>query len=102
MKEKSTKPGGSGQILLGILIGLALPVLGTAVILLVRPELKDIQSLQYDVIKQINVQIVTLGMIMNAALFFLFLRWGRELISRGIVFASVFLLVLIFIYRFLW
>lgn len=87
---------------LGLLIGLFMPLLGIAIIMEARPELIGIQRIsEEDLIKQINVQIITLGMIINAALFFLFLRFEKEDISRGILFVSVIYLVGIFIYRFL-
>lgn len=84
------------------MIGLFMPLLGVAIILEARPELLGIQRLsEEELIKQINVQIITLGMIINAALFFLFLRFEKEDVSRGILFVSVIYLVGIFIYRFL-
>lgn len=87
---------------LGLLIGLFMPLLGIAIIMEARPELIGIQRIsEEDLIKQINVQIITLGMIINAALFFVFLRFEKEDISRGILFVSVIYLVGIFIYRFL-
>ena len=87
---------------LGLLIGLFMPLLGIAVITEARPELIGIQLIsEEDLIKQVNVQIITMGMIINAALFFIFLRFEKEDISRGILFISVIYLVGIFIYRFL-
>lgn len=92
----------SPQWWLGLMIGLFMPLLGIAIILEARPELLGIQRLsEEELIKQINVQIITLGMIINAALFFLFLRFEKEDVSRGILFVSVIYLVGIFIYRFL-
>ncbi len=88
--------------MLGLLIGLITPLFGIALILEARPELLGIQSISEDeLIKQINVQIITLGMMINAGLFFIFLRFDKEDISRGILFISVIYLLGIFIYRFL-
>jgi hypothetical protein len=87
---------------LGLLIGIFMPLIGIAIIMEARPELIGIQRIsEEELIKQINVQIITLGMIINAALFFVFLRFQKEDISRGILFVSVIYLVGIFIYRFL-
>jgi uncharacterized membrane protein len=87
---------------LGTLIGLLMPLFGIAIILEARPELLGIQRIsEQELIKQINVQIITLGMIINAALFFVFLRFQKEEVSRGILFVSVIYLIGIFIYRFL-
>lgn len=89
------------QIVLGIFIGLAMPALGVMLMLTLRPELQSIQQFEDEIVKQVNVQLITLGMIINAGLFFLFMRFNREAISRGILVASVSLLILIFVYRFL-
>ncbi len=92
----------SPQWLMGLLIGLITPLFGIALILEARPELLGIQNIsEEELIKQINVQIITLGMIINAALFFIFLRFQKEDLSRGILFVSVLYLIGIFIYRFL-
>lgn len=66
-----------------------------------RPELAGIQHFDSDIVKMVNVQIITLGMLINAALFFVFMHFHKESISRGILLISVLELVLIFIYRFL-
>lgn len=91
----------SPQWLLGLVIGLLMPLLGVLLMLELRPELVGIQRFEGDVIKQVNVQIITLGMLINAGLFFLTLRFDKEEIGRGILAISVVYLVVIFIYRFM-
>lgn len=91
----------SPQWLLGLVVGLLMPLLGVLLMLELRPELVGIQRFEGDVIKQVNVQIITLGMLINAGLFFLTLRFDKEEIGRGILSISVVYLVVIFIYRFL-
>lgn len=86
---------------LGLFIGLVMPLLGVYLMLEARPELIGIQRFEGEIIKQINVQIITLGMIINAGMFFIFLKLDKEEISRGILIMSVVYLVAIFIYRFL-
>lgn len=87
---------------LGLLIGLVTPLFGIALILEARPELLGIQRFsEEELIRQVNVQIITLGLLINAALFFLFLRFHKEDVSRGILNVSVIYLLGIFIYRFL-
>jgi len=83
------------------LLGLVVPMLGVMIMLEVRPELMGIQRYDSDIVKQINVKIITFGMILNAALFFVILRFQKEEMSQGILFASVAYLIIIFIYRFL-
>lgn len=91
----------SPQWLLGLVIGLLMPMLGVLLMLESRPELVGIQRFEGDIIKQVNVQIITLGMIINAGLFFLSLKFDKEEIGRGILSISVVYLVVIFIYRFM-
>lgn len=91
----------SPQWILGLLIGGAMPIIGIYLITTVRPELLGMQRFDNELVKQMNVQIITLGMIINAGLFFAFLRFEKEDIGRGILAISVLYLVLIFIYRFL-
>lgn len=86
---------------LGLLLGLVMPLLGIGLVMEARPELLALRQFEDEVVKQVNVQIITLGMIINAALFFLFLRLDKEEVSRGILFISVLYLLAIFIYRFL-
>lgn len=89
------------QLATGIVLGLLMPALGTWLMLNLRPELAGIQEYNHDVVKSVNVRIITLGMIINAALFFVFIRFKREGISQGILVISVAELVAVFIYRFL-
>lgn len=86
---------------LGILIGLIMPLFGIYLMVEARPELLGIQRFEGVIVKQVNVQIITLGMIINAGLFFLFLRLDKEDASQGILSTSVLYLIAIFIYRFL-
>ena len=77
-----------------------MPALGVVLMLVLRPELQSIQQFEAEIVKQVNVQLITLGMIINAGLFFLFMRFNQEAISRGILLASLALLIGIFVYRF--
>jgi formate-dependent nitrite reductase membrane component NrfD len=89
------------QLLLGIIIGLLMPLLGVYLMLDTRPELVGIQKFEGDIVKQVNVKIITLGMIINAGLFFVALQLNKEEAGRGILMSSVLYLIGIFIYRFL-
>ena len=88
-------------LLLGVLLGLVIPVLGIFIMLSARPELQALREFEHEVVRQVNVQLITFGMLMNAALFFVFMRFEREQIARGILASSLAVLVLIFIYSFL-
>ncbi len=91
----------SPQWIIGLLIGFVMPLMGILLILEARPELVGLQRFEGDIVKHVNTQIITLGIIINAALFFIGLRLDKEEGCRGILFASVVYLVMIFVYRFL-
>lgn len=91
----------SRQWLFGFVIGILTPVLGIFLVLNARPELLGIQEMNSDIVKVINTQIITLGMIINAGLFFACLKFDKEEVSKGVLFTTVIYLVLIFVYRFL-
>lgn len=89
------------QLIAGIFLGLLMPLLGIWIMIALRPELAGIQRFDSEIVKMVNVQIITLGMLINTALFFVFIHFHKEQVSRGILLISVLELVLIFIYRFL-
>ena len=90
------------ELALGWLLGAALPPLAFWLILQARPELQGLQRYEeIALVKHINVELITMGMILNAALFFTFLRFNREAVSRGILIASLMWLLAALIYKFL-
>ena len=91
----------SPQWILGLIIGIVMPVFGIALMMQAHPDLVGIQRFDAEIVKQVNVQVITLGMIINAGLFFVFLKLHKEDVGQGILFVSVIYLILIFIYRFL-
>lgn len=88
-------------LFIGLIIGLLMPVFGVFLVMEFRPELIGVQRFDANIVKSINTQIITLGMILNAGLFFLFLKFDKEKIGQGILVISVLYLILIFVYRFL-
>ena len=86
---------------IGILLGLTLPFLSLYLIFVLRPELLGVQRFNYEVIKQLNLGLLTFGMLLNAACFFLVLRFDREKMGNGILQATVLLLLAMVIYKFL-
>jgi uncharacterized membrane protein YozB (DUF420 family) len=87
--------------IIGFVLGLLLPILSLFLIFLVRPELLGVQRFNYEVIKQLNVGLLTFGMLLNAACFFLVLRFNKERMGNGILQSTVLLLFLMVIYKFL-
>ena len=90
------------EIILGVFLGLVMPIGGYFLVLEFRPELKGLRNFSSEVlVKEINVELLTMGIIINAALFFLCLRFDKEQISRGILISSAIGMLGVFIYRFL-
>lgn len=89
------------SLLLGLASGLFLPVLALWLLFQLRPELMGIQKFDYEVVRQLNAQLLSLGLLLNGVAFFIALRFERESFGRGILMASVLALIVVFIYRFL-
>jgi hypothetical protein len=89
------------QLIVGMLTGLVIPPVALWLIFSFRPELLAVQSFDETVIKVINVQLISLGILLNAAAFFLYLRLDKEAMGRGVLIITVAYLIAIFIYRFL-
>lgn len=90
-----------GQQLIGFLLGLLLPLLSLYLIFVFRPEFLGVQKFNYEVVKQLNMGLVTFGMLLNAALFFLLIRLDKDRVSNGLLQATILLLLLMVIYKFL-
>jgi uncharacterized membrane protein YozB (DUF420 family) len=86
---------------LGLLLGLFMPLLSLYLIFVFRPEYLGVQKFNYEVIKQLNIGLLTFGMLLNAACFFLLLRFEKERLGNGILQATVLLLLLMVIYKFM-
>ncbi|GCD76899.1 hypothetical protein JCM31826_03810 [Thermaurantimonas aggregans] len=86
----------------GILIALIAPV-GSLVLLFFKyPVLLSGESnLTKIQLKTLIFQIISLGLLINVGLFFLFLRFKKESISRGILAASLIVLLAAVIHKFL-
>jgi len=87
--------------IIGFVLGLLLPFASLYLIFVVRPELLGVQRFNYEVIKQLNVGLLTFGMLLNAACFFLVLRLNKERIGNGILQSTILLLLLMVIYKFM-
>ncbi len=87
--------------ILGILCGFLIPFLSLYLISELRPELVAIQRYDLGEIRHLNIQIMTIAMMPNVALFFAALQFEKEQFSRGLLASSLLLMVILFIYRFL-
>lgn len=83
-------------------LGFLMPLGGYFLVLEFRPELKGLRHFSEELlVKEINVELLTMGIIINAAIFFLCLRFDKEQISRGILISSAIGMLGVFVYRFL-
>lgn len=88
-------------VILGMLSGLLVPFLSLYLVGLARPELVAIQKYDLSEIRYLNIQLMTVAMMPNAALFFVALQFEKDQFGRGLLASSLLLLVLVFIYRFM-
>ena len=84
-----------------MLCGLLVPFLSLYLVGIVRPELVAIQQYDLSEIRFLNIQLMTVAMMPNAALFFVALQFEKDHFGRGLLASSLLLLVLVFIYRFM-
>ncbi len=89
------------SLVLGFLSGLFLPLLALWLLFQLRPELMGIQKFDYQIVRNLNAQLLSLGLLLNGAAFFLAIRLNKEDFSRGVLIASVLAMLALFIYRFL-
>ncbi len=66
----------------------------------INPEFKMYDDFDPDAFKDLIFQIASIGLILNAGLFFASLRFNKELVSRGVLHASLVFLIAISLYRF--
>lgn len=87
---------------LGFAAGLALPFITLRIAFLLKPELLGVARVGGEYLVQLNSQLITVGVLVNAVLFFLLLRLNREQAARGILSGSILLFVGVLVYRYLW
>lgn len=82
------------DLLIGFILGIGVALFGTFLFLISFTEYKSFSDIQ--LIKQEGLlgKVVTLGAILNIAMFFLLLKINKELMARGIVLATIILALL--------
>ena len=90
-----------GTLIAGFITGLLVPLLSMYLIAQFRPELMVIHRFDFSEVRHLNMQLMTITMLPNAALFFVALRFENEDFGRGLISATLLLLAAVFIYRFL-
>lgn len=82
------------DLLIGFLIGIVADILGTYVILISLTKYHSLNDFQLIRQEGLMGKVMTLGAILNIAVFFLLLHYKKELMARGIVLATIVLALL--------
>lgn len=86
---------------MGFVLGVVLPLLAAYAISVFRPELLAIQRFEMEEIRHLNMQLMTLAMLPNVAVFFVALQLENDDLGRGLIASTLLMLLAVFIYRFL-
>jgi hypothetical protein len=85
---------------IGILIGLLTPLFALAMVQETYPMLKTVEQYDEVLFKDIVFKVASIGLVLNAAWFFLFLRFGSERMSRGVLYACMAYVFGLIVYKF--
>ncbi len=86
---------------LGLILGIAAPIIAMLIIYLLKFNLyKADEVLDYLVAKQVFTKIVSLCVIPNLLLFFIFIRKNYLYSARGVLMATILFAVFVFITKF--
>jgi len=75
--------------LIGFVVGIGAPVFAIAVALESYPVLKDLGDIANPAWRIIVMRAITFGIIINAAIFFAAINWGRDQVGKGILFSCI-------------
>ena len=75
--------------IIGFIVGLGAPVFSIAIALETFPVLQDIGDTANPAWRLIVMRAISFGVIINAALFFAAVNWGRDHVARGILFSCI-------------
>ena len=86
---------------MGFAAGLLAPIFGLFVFISNNPEIKNGEFENMEAFQSLIFQIVSVGLILNMGLFFVALKFDKEIISKGVMHASVVFLIAIVVYKFI-
>jgi len=75
--------------LIGFVVGIGAPVFAIAVALESYPVLEDLGDIANPAWRIIVMRAITFGIIINAAIFFAAINWGRDQVGKGILFSCI-------------
>lgn len=74
---------------IGFIVGIGAPVFSIAIALETFPVLQEIGDVANPAWRLIVMRAISFGVIINAALFFIAMNWGRDHVARGILFSCI-------------
>lgn len=86
---------------MGFFAGIVAPLFGLVIFFETKPEFKMYDNFDPESFKSLIFQIASVGLIINMGLFFVALKFNRDVVSKGILHATVTFLVAIVAYKFI-
>lgn len=77
------------DLLIGFIIGMTAALLGTYIFLIEFTPFKSLNDLSVIRAENLLGKIITLGAILNIVVFFILLKFKKELMARGVVLATI-------------
>jgi hypothetical protein len=74
---------------IGFIVGIGAPIFSIAIALETFPVLQEIGDVTNPAWRLIVMRAISFGVIINAALFFIAINWGRDNVSKGILFSCI-------------
>ena len=81
------------DLLIGFFIGIIVALIGAGLFLRFFTEVKTFSDIHIVIAQGILGKVITLGAVLNIAVFFLLLKMKKELMARGIVLATIILAI---------
>lgn len=88
------------EYIMGFASGILAPAFGLVIFFELKPEFTLYENFDPESFKSLMFQIASVGLILNMLLFFLALQFNKEVVSKGIIHASVLFLAAVSIYKF--
>ena len=82
------------DLLFGLLLGLIVTTLGVYLFLKIKTDFGFIEGIKVIRSEGFLGKLITLGAVLNIALFFLLLQFKKELMARGVVLATILLAII--------
>lgn len=104
MKQPHTPDGRplvlSAPFILGFLIAMVIPPISMFVFSQIHGYNISEAGAYGELVRFLNIRLLSASVIVNVGLFFLALRFDKELFSRGVLYGTVFIFVIILLYKY--